>query len=177
MWNTYRHGLIGCVMAGWLGLAGGATAAPQALQARVEQALREDQVAGAVWATLEHDGTIRTDAAGVRNAASGAPLRADSRVHVGSIAKAVLATGVLHLASTGRVDLDAPVNRYLPGLRFDNPWPGHPVRVRHLLDHTAGLDDIRLWQLFSTQPTPDTPLADAFARGPAPLAVRGRPGS
>ncbi|WP_460821648.1 serine hydrolase domain-containing protein [Lysobacter olei] len=152
-------------------------AAPQALQTRVEQALRDDQVAGAVWATLEHDGTVRTGAAGVRNATSGEPLRPDSRVHVGSIAKAVLATGVLRLASTGRIDLDAPVNRYLPGMRFDNPWPDHPVRVRHLLDHTAGLDDIRLWQLFSTQPTPDTPLAAVFARGPSILTVRSRPGS
>jgi CubicO group peptidase (beta-lactamase class C family) len=168
------------VLAGMLGVMAAARAAPtapDALQAQVERTLREEHVTGAVWATLGHDGAIHTGAAGLKNATSGEPLRADSRVHVGSIAKAVLATGVLQLASRGRLDLDAPVSRYLPALRFDNPWPGHPVRVRHLLDHTAGLDDIRLWQLFSTQPTPDTPLAEAFARNPAVLAIRTRPGS
>ena len=62
-------------------------------------------------------------------------------------------------------------------MKFDNPWPDRPVQVRHLLDHTAGLDDMRLWQLFSTQPTPDTPLLEAFSRDPSVLAIRSRPGS
>lgn len=177
MWSQYQCMLIAGVLAGWLGLSAAAHAAPEALNAQVERTLQEDGAVGAVWATIGRDGAIHTGAAGVMNAATGEALRADSKVHVGSIAKTVLATGVLHLASTGRLDLDAPVNRYLPALRFDNPWPDHPVRVRHLLDHTAGLDDIRLRQMFSTQPTPDTPLGEAFARDPAILRVRSRPGS
>ena len=177
MWSDHQRLLIAGVLAGLLGVVAPARAAPGALKAQVERTLQEERVTGAVWATLGRDGAIHTGAAGVKNAATREPLRADSRVHVGSIAKTVLATGLLHLASTGRLDLDAPVNRYLPALRFDNPWPDHPVRVRHLLDHTAGLDDIRLWQLFSTQPTPDTPLREAFDRDPTVLAIRSRPGS
>lgn len=177
MWSDHQRLLIAGVLAGLLGVVAPARAAPGALKAQVERTLQEEGVTGAVWATLGRDGAIHTGAAGVKNAATREPLRADSRVHVGSIAKTVLATGLLHLASTGRLDLDAPVNRYLPALRFDNPWPDQPVRVRHLLDHTAGLDDIRLWQLFSTQPTPDTPLREAFDRDPTVLAIRSRPGS
>lgn len=147
------------------------------LQRQIERALQDEGLAGAVWAMVDSDGEIHTGAAGLSNVVSGGALAPDSKVHVGSVAKSLIATGVLQLASIGRVDLDAPLNRYLPALKFANRWPDHPVRVRHLLDHTAGLDDMRLWQLFSTQPTPDTPLLDAFTRDPSVLAIRSQPGS
>lgn len=148
-----------------------------ALQRRVEHALAQEAMAGAVWATVSSSGEIRTGAAGLKNTVTGKRLAPSDKVHVGSVAKSLVATGVLQLVSAGRIELDAPVSRYLPALPFDNPWPDHPVRVRHLLDHTAGLDDMRLWQLFSTQPTPDTPLLEAFTRDPSVLALRSRPGS
>lgn len=147
------------------------------LQARVEQTLLQTGMTGAVWATVDANGDIHTGAAGVRNTLTGEPMTPDSQVHVGSIAKTLIATGVLQLASAGRVDLDAPLGRYLPSLQLDNPWPQDPVRVRHLLDHTAGVDDMRLWQLFSTRSSPDTPLREAFTRDPSVLAIRSRPGS
>ncbi|MGQ4582422.1 serine hydrolase [Lysobacter sp. F60174L2] len=177
MWNHHQRVFPTAALATLLCVFSAVHAAPTSLRAQTERMLLDEQVAGAVWATIDRDGTIRTGAAGVKNVVTGEPLRADSKMHVGSIAKTVLATGILHLASTGQLDLDAPVNRYLPTLRFDNPWPDHPVRVRHLLDHTAGLDDLRLWQMFSTQPTPDTPLHEAFVRDPSVLAIRSRPGS
>ncbi len=153
------------------------TPSPPAVHADMERALQEEGITGAVWATVDSDGAIRTGAAGSSNAVNGAAMAPDSKVHVGSVAKSLIATGVLQLVSAGRIELDAPVSRYLPALRFDNPWPDRPVRVRHLLDHSAGLDDMRLWQLFSTQATPDTSLLDAFSRDPSVLAIRSPPGS
>lgn len=158
--------------------AGRADGAASALQEQIEHALREEGMTGAVWALVDDRGAIRTGAAGIANVATGAAMKPDSRVHVGSVAKALVATGVLQLVTAGRIDLDAPVNRYLPQLRLRNRWEStDPVRVRHLLDHTAGLDDMRLWQLFSTQATPDMPLLAAFDRDPSVLEIRSRPGS
>jgi CubicO group peptidase (beta-lactamase class C family) len=71
-------------------------------------------------------------AAGLANADSGEPMTTDKRVHVGSVTKTVLATGVLRLITTGRLSLDTPVADLLPGLGFDNPWAASdPVRIRH----------------------------------------------
>lgn len=135
--------------------------------------LREGGLQGAVWTTLDTQG-----AAGVADARTGTPMRVDHRVQVGSIAKTVLATGILRLVSEGRVRLDTRVGTLLPGIRFDNPWEASdPVRVRHLLDHTAGLDDARLWQVFSLRARPDTPLSAAFPAGSGVLRVRQRPGT
>lgn len=175
---TWRGWLWGFLLAAALPLEAAPVTgeADSPLSDQVERVLREEGMAGAVWALMDSDGVVRTGAAGLANTATGERMQPDSRVHVGSIAKTFIATGALMLASDGRVDLDAPVSRYLPELAFDNPWPGEPVLVRHLLDHTAGLDDMRLWQAFSTQSTADTPLSAVFDRDASVLAIRSRPG-
>lgn len=65
-----------------------------------------------------------------------------TRFQVASVSKAVTAWGVMKLVQDGRIALDEPVVRHLRRWRF----PGSErhrdrVTVRHLLSHTAGLDD------------------------------------
>lgn len=147
------------------------------LQTDLAATLRQQGLTGATWALVDPQ-RVRLGAAGLKDARTRTPLRADDKVLVGSIAKTLLATGVLRLVSQGRLHLDQPVAEVLPGIVFDNPWAAtDPVRVRHLLDHSAGLDDARLSQAFSQRPTPDTPLAQAFAREGGRLRVRARPGT
>jgi len=144
-------------------------------QPELATAIAERDFVGAVWSTVAADGSIAAGAAGSRNAASRAPMRATDKVQVGSIAKTVLATGILRLVREGRLRLDAPVAKLLPDVAIDNRWAADsPLRLRHLLDHSSGLDDARLWQVFSREATPDTPLGEAI---PAKLRVRSRPGS
>ncbi|MBB3222388.1 serine hydrolase domain-containing protein [Pseudoduganella umbonata] len=128
---------------------------------------------GAVWTTLDTQG-----AAGISDARSRAPMRPDHRMQVGSIAKTLLAAGILRLASEGRLGLDMPVAALLPAMAFDNPWhASDPVRIRHLLDHTSGLDDVHFWQVFTMKARADAPLAATFPAGSGLLRVRHRPGT
>lgn len=147
-------------------------AAP-AVGPEIARLLREQGLQGAVWTTLDSQG-----AAGVRDARTDAPMRVDQRVHVGSIAKTVLAVGILRLVTERRLSLDTQVATLLPNLRLHNPWAASdPVRIRHLLDHTSGLDDVHLWHVFSLRADPRTPLAAAFPPGSRTLRVRQRPGT
>ena len=140
--------------------------------------LKEQNLRGAVWATVNPENGIRVDATGIKNANTGEKLSSNERIHIGSVTKPLIATGVLHLVSEGKLKLETPVSELLPDVVFDNPWTAtDPVRVRHLLDHSAGLDDARLWQIFSLKPDADTPLADTFKSGGSLLRVRTRPGS
>lgn len=66
----------------------------------------------------------------------GVPVR--GRFRAGSITKTFVATVVLQLAGTGRLRLDDPIERWLPGVIPD----GDRITVRHLLAHTSGLPDI-----------------------------------
>lgn len=76
-----------------------------------------------------------TARAGTAKVDSPRPVPTDGRFRVGSITKTFVSTVVLQLVGEGEVDLDAPVQRYLPGLLPD----GDKITVRHLLQHTSGL--------------------------------------
>ncbi|WP_197699994.1 serine hydrolase domain-containing protein [Micromonospora rifamycinica] len=77
-----------------------------------------------------------TGTSGVRDLRSQAPVPPDARFRAGSVTKAFTAALVLQLVAEGRIGLDAPVQRLLPGLLP----AGYPtVTVRQLLDHTSGL--------------------------------------
>lgn len=148
------------------------------LHAGMAQALREEGLNGAVWSTVSPVQGIQLGAAGTRNAADGTPMMASTRVQVGSVAKTVLAMGVLRLVATGQLSLDTDVARLLPTLAIDNPWAAtHPLHVRHLLAHTAGLENFRFSQVFSLQAQPDMPLSAALERTPGILTVLRRPGT
>jgi D-alanyl-D-alanine carboxypeptidase len=78
---------------------------------------------------------------GVGDLGTGRPVPYDGRVRMGSNTKTVVATVVLQLVERGRLDLDAPVERYLPGLVRGNGNDGRGIHIRHLLQHTSGLPD------------------------------------
>ena len=74
--------------------------------------------------------------AGVRDARSQRPVPADARFRVGSATKMFTASLVLQLAAEGRLDLDDPVQQWLPG---ELPASYPTITVGQLLDHTSGL--------------------------------------
>ncbi|MFI9568827.1 serine hydrolase domain-containing protein [Streptomyces rishiriensis] len=79
--------------------------------------------------------------AGVADQRTGAPVRQGDTFRAGSITKVFVATAVLQLAAEGRLDLDKPVQDYLPGLLPDGYAP---IKVSQLLNHTSGLPDERI---------------------------------
>ena len=58
---------------------------------------------------------------------------------VGSVSKTFTATTVLRLVADGRVDLDAPVRRYVPELRLKDEGAAAEITVLQLLNHTSGM--------------------------------------
>lgn len=147
------------------------------LQGDLQTLLQAQQVAGAVVATV-HGPSVEVLALGAFNTSTGQALRTDDRVQVGSVAKSVLALAVLRLVSTGRVELDSPISTLLPQVHVDNPWAARsPIRLRHLLDMTAGLPDLQLWHLFNQGHSAQQPLALALRPEAGPIILRSEPGT
>ncbi|WP_329278800.1 serine hydrolase domain-containing protein [Streptomyces sp. NBC_00691] len=63
----------------------------------------------------------------------------DDRFRVGSITKTFTATVLLQLQAEGRLDLDDPVEKWLPGVVRGNGHDGRRITVRQLLNHTSGV--------------------------------------
>ncbi|MFC9285869.1 serine hydrolase domain-containing protein [Streptomyces sp. NPDC057052] len=116
------------------------------------------------------DGTWR-GGAGVHDLASGRPADPRARFRAGSVTKVVTAAAVLKLAARGEIDLDRPVQRYLPGLLGRD---FRPVTVRQLLNHTSGIpagDGLgdtfaELYAHRFDTLTPRAVVASAAAKGP-----------
>lgn len=96
---------------------------------------------GVVASVRGQDGRLRDLTAGSGDLRSGAPVPADARVRIASNTKMFTATVVLQLVAEGAVALDAPVERYLPGLLRGGGNDGRRITVRQLLQHTSGLPD------------------------------------
>ena len=77
------------------------------------------------------------EAKGLANLRQGVPMRPGDRFRIASLTKTYVATVLLQMAAEGRLGLDDPVARYLPGLLHN----GGRITVRQLLNHTSGLAD------------------------------------
>jgi D-alanyl-D-alanine carboxypeptidase len=128
-------------------IAAAAVAAGAALALRDEgddrdlRPLMDEVIAGGVPGALVlvRDGdSAERWTAGLADREVGDAMANDTRFRIGSVTKTFVAAVVLGLAAEGRLGLDDPVARRLPGL----PARWRAITARQLLQHTSGLPDI-----------------------------------
>jgi CubicO group peptidase (beta-lactamase class C family) len=120
------------------------------LKARIDSLLKEHEIPGAGIAFVSKDSIIWAGGFGLANLETGEPVTENTHFRIGSCTKSFIGIGFLKLIDEGRIDLNTPVKEIAPEIEIYNPWQDtHPVRVVHLLEHTAGFDDSHLnWFYF-----------------------------
>ncbi|MFF2511153.1 serine hydrolase domain-containing protein [Streptomyces sp. NPDC058086] len=113
-------------------------------------------VAVGVWA----DGREVYGCHGVTSAENPLPVDQDTLFVLGSVTKSFTATALMRLVTDGRVELDAPVRRYVPELALRDERAAAEITVLQLLNHTAGLD----WRMSVDTGEGDDALAAYVAR-------------
>ncbi|MEH6418657.1 serine hydrolase domain-containing protein [Pseudomonas sp. CGJS7] len=110
------------------------------IDAAIDRALVERRLIGAVILVAVDGETVYRRAAGLADRESDRLMREDAIFLLASVTKPIVATAAVKLAEQGRIDLDAPVTRYLPQFRPRLADGSEPViSLRQLLDHTSGL--------------------------------------
>ncbi len=119
---------------------GQATAAPPsnaevaAFAARALEANCDKSAPGMAVLLARGDDVIYRGACGSANLELGVPLSANHVFRIGSVTKQFAAAAALKLAEAGKLSLDDPLTKFVPG------YPGgERVTVRMLLNHTSGL--------------------------------------
>jgi len=121
------------------------------LDATLDRALSEGRIVGAVLLVAKDGKIVYHRAAGMADRETARPMREDAIFYLTSVSKVFTSAAAVALAEQGKLDLDAPVSRYLPGFRPALPDGSRPeIAVRQLLNHTAGLN-------YSFFETPDGP--------------------
>jgi CubicO group peptidase (beta-lactamase class C family) len=143
-------------------------ASDPALAARVDaianQVLQSTGVPSVSVAVIRHGRLAYANAYGSAKLEPRAAATPDMRYAIGSISKQFTATAILLLQQDGKLSLDDPVSRFIPGLTR-----GDEVTVRQLLSHTSGYQDF--WPQDYVMPmmlnsvTPQS-IADRWAKQP-----------
>ena len=123
---------------------------------------RREHIPGIVIAIVRGDQVLLAEGHGLANVEP--PRRADADntlFRIASISKTFTYTATMQLVERGLIALDDPVNQHLPeSLQVAADGYAEPVRVRHLLSHTAGFEDRVLGHLFERDPAEVRSLHD-----------------
>ena len=108
-------------------------------------------LAGAVVLVADKDKVLDVEAVGWADIAAKKPMRADSIFWIASQSKPISAVALMILVDEGKVNVDDPVEKYLPEFKSQQvnvsadpakpelKAPRHPILVREVLSHTSGL--------------------------------------
>jgi CubicO group peptidase (beta-lactamase class C family) len=119
----------------------------EALQPYVEK----QELAGAVFLVADKDKVLTCEAVGYADVAAKKPMQKDSLFWIASQSKPITATALMMLVDEGKVNVDDPVEKYLPEFKRQMvvaekdaehvilKKPVHPITVKNILSHTSGL--------------------------------------
>lgn len=113
----------------------------------VLSAMHKDHIAGVSVAIIHgHDILL---AKGYGLAAPDKPADADTLFRVGSISKTGTWIALMQRVEQGKLKLDDPINAHLPpALQIPDEGFKEPIRVRNLMSHNAGFEDVVFGTLF-----------------------------
>lgn len=110
-----------------------------ALAAKLERVIQDGAAAASIpgvsAAVFLGDSSPWLGAFGFADVENAVPVREDSRFRLASISKPLTALAAMSLVESGKLDLDSPVQKYIPSFP-EKPWP---VTMRLLMSHQAGI--------------------------------------
>lgn len=119
--------------------------------AKLQPFIDRHVIAGAVTLIGTKDGVLSVETVGAADLGTGRPMTPDTVFWIASMSKSVTGTALMMLVDEGKVNVDDPVEKYLPEFKgqmvlaeHDKDHvllrkPVHPLTIRTLLTHTSGL--------------------------------------
>ena len=105
----------------------------------INRVLKEWKAVGVSVAVVEKNKVLLAKGYGYRDLDKKLPVTDETLFAIGSCTKAFTSTLLGMLVSEGKLDLDKPVNQYIPGLRFYNDALTSQVTTRDMMSHRTGL--------------------------------------
>ena len=138
-------------------------ASPKGVASSLQPFIDNHVLAGAVTLVASKAKILSLEAVGYAEIAAKKPMQTDNLFWIASMTKPMTATALMMLVDEGKVNVDDPVEKYLPEFKGQMlqvgdgrgkavlKKPAHPITVRNLLTHTSGLCDGAPWGMPSLQ--------------------------
>lgn len=137
--------LVTVFLAGWVAPVVSVSAQTEnqpdfnSLDAYLQAQLKSNRIPGMAVAFVKDGKTIFQK--GYGEAAPGKPVTPQTQFYIGSVTKGFTALAAMKLVDQGKLDLDKPVQAYIPWFKTADPDATAKITVRHLLNHTSGLTE------------------------------------
>ena len=106
---------------------------------RLMATLHQKRIPGMTVAVAVDGRLVWSEGFGLADVANITPACPHTRFRIGSVSKPITAAAMARLSDAGRLDIDAPIQRYVASF----PDKGHPITVRQLAGHRAGIRHYR----------------------------------
>ena len=109
-----------------------------AIDAYVQGQMQDMRIPGVALGIVKGDEIVHLEGFGDADD-SGRQVTPQTPFKIGSMSKSFTALAIMQLVEDGKVELDAPVRRYIPWFRVADPEASSRITVRHLLNQTSGI--------------------------------------
>jgi D-alanyl-D-alanine carboxypeptidase len=141
-------GIVAACLAATIAASPAASAAPTRsaeLTPSITRALKRAGAPGAIVGVWQPGRRAYVRTFGVRDTQTRQPMRRDLYMRIGSETKTFTVTALLQLAEQGKVSLDDPISKYIPGV-----VQGDQITLRQLANMTSGIENYTLTDTFDT---------------------------
>jgi CubicO group peptidase (beta-lactamase class C family) len=123
----------------------GRTAFKDSLKTELDKIYEKDQFVGYSVAIVNDKGVLYQNGIGYANAESKEKYTEHTIQNIGSISKTLVGVALLKAQELGKINLDDPINKYLP-FKVDNPYfPFDQITIRNLATHTSTITDNKFY--------------------------------
>jgi CubicO group peptidase (beta-lactamase class C family) len=113
--------------------------------------MKRQNIPGAAIGVVRDGKVVRVSGFGIANLEHNVPVTADTLFQTGSTGKQFASLAILMLEKDGKLSVEDPLSKFFP----DTPKTWRDIKLKHLLSHTAGIeDDDKLFEVTGTL-TPD----------------------
>jgi CubicO group peptidase (beta-lactamase class C family) len=127
----------------------------------IEKEMDANEITGLSIALVDDQRVVWSSGFGYADEEKGVAATAQTPYRMGSIAKVLTASAAMQLAEQGKIELDAPLAKALPGFSIKSRYPDSgPITPRNIMAHHSGLPSNYLYGMVSSKPKYFTTLVD-----------------
>lgn len=112
---------------------------PDLIDAAITGQMAKHGLPGVAVAVIDKGEVVYQQGYGVDG--NGSPITPYTRMYIGSQSKSFTALAIAQLVEQGKLDINAPVQRYIPWFKVADEKASQEITLNHLLHHTSGLSD------------------------------------
>jgi CubicO group peptidase (beta-lactamase class C family) len=133
------------------------TPAIDQLLKKIDTVLQKEHMPGLMISIVKKDSILFSGGLGYADLEQRIPVDSTTQFHFASITKFFVAMGIQKLIADGKLKLNDRLQAIAPEIPYTNRWEStHPVRLVHILEHTAGFEDITLNKMINMTGKPLT---------------------